>query len=67
MLFWLGDTSESAQATRDFLDRRIDQVMEIEKWKTRFRESALGKAFMAGPGRAFSVLRAPGDSSGKSG
>lgn len=60
VLYWLGDTTPGDQATRDFLDRRIDQVMGFEKWKARFRDSALGKAFMAGPGRVFSAVRAPG-------
>lgn len=59
VLYWLGDTSPDDQATRDFLDRRIEQVMGFEKLKARFRESGIGKAFMAGPGRMLSTLRAP--------
>lgn len=59
VLFWLGDTSPEDQATRDFLDRRIDQVMGFEKWKSRLRESAVGKAFMTGPGRVLSAIRPP--------
>lgn len=59
VLFWLGDTSDDGQPTRDFLDRRIEQVMGFEKLKAGFRESAFGKAIMAGPGRVLSALRAP--------
>ena len=64
VLFWLGDTSSDGQATQAFLDRRIDQVMGFEKWKARFRDSALGKAFMAGPGRVLSAVRAPAAKTG---
>ena len=59
VLFWLGDTSDDGQPTRDFLDRRIEQVMGFEKLKAGFRDSALGKAIMAGPGRVLSRMRAP--------
>jgi ubiquinone biosynthesis protein COQ9 len=38
LLHWLDDDSENAQATWDFLGRRIDQVTQIEKAKaTAFR------------------------------
>lgn len=67
VLFWLGDTSPGEQATRDFLDRRIDQVMGIEKAKAKLRESALGKAMLAGPGRFLATLRAPGGGAGPTG
>jgi ubiquinone biosynthesis protein COQ9 len=59
VLYWLGDTSQGHQATWDFLDRRIDGVMQIEKLKAGFRENPLGKAIMAGPGRILDGLRAP--------
>lgn len=60
VLFWLGDDSTDHQATWDFLDRRIEQVMQFEKLKAGFRENPLGKAFMAGPGKLFESIRAPG-------
>jgi ubiquinone biosynthesis protein COQ9 len=59
VLYWLGDTSPGHQATWEFLDRRIEQVMQFEKLKASFRENPLGKAVMAGPGKVFSTLRAP--------
>lgn len=33
MLYWFGDDSDDAQPTWDFLDRRIENVMQIEKAK----------------------------------
>lgn len=59
VLYWLGDSSPGHQATWEFLDRRIDNVMQVEKLKAGFRENPLGKAVMAGPGKVFSTLRAP--------
>jgi ubiquinone biosynthesis protein COQ9 len=37
LLFWLNDRSERAQATWEFLDRRLDDVMKIEKLKSQIR------------------------------
>ncbi|HLQ19256.1 MAG TPA: COQ9 family protein [Tabrizicola sp.] len=59
VLYWLGDDSADAQATWDFLDRRIDQVMQVEKLKANLRENPFGKAWMAGPGKLFETIRAP--------
>jgi ubiquinone biosynthesis protein COQ9 len=59
VLYWLGDESSDRQATWDFLDRRIDQVMQVEKLKAGFRANPLGKAWMAGPGKLFESIRAP--------
>jgi len=59
VLYWLGDESTARQATWDFLDRRIDQVMQVEKLKAGFRENPLGKAWAAGPGKLFESIRAP--------
>lgn len=59
VLYWLGDESTDKQATWDFLDRRIEQVMQFEKFKANFRENPLGKAWAAGPGKLFETIRAP--------
>lgn len=59
VLYWLGDESTERQATWDFLDRRIEQVMQFEKLKAGFRENPLGKAWAAGPGKLFETIRAP--------
>jgi len=38
VLFWLGDDSDGFEATWAFLDRRLDDVMSIEKAKARARD-----------------------------
>ena len=38
LLFWLNDRSENFSATWAFLDRRVEDVMRIEKLKSRVRE-----------------------------
>ena len=40
LLAWLDDRSESLSETRDFLDRRIGDVMRFEKWKAQWRGSS---------------------------
>ena len=43
-LFWLGDTSADHADTAEFIDRRIDNVMQFEKAKAQARKSpVLGK------------------------
>jgi ubiquinone biosynthesis protein COQ9 len=37
LLSWLDDESEGWSDTADFLDRRIDDVMQFEKWKAQWR------------------------------
>jgi ubiquinone biosynthesis protein COQ9 len=59
VLFWLGDDSLEQQATWDFLDRRIANVMQFEKAKARATDSRLGQALAKGPLALLSRLRAP--------
>jgi ubiquinone biosynthesis protein COQ9 len=59
VLFWLGDTSEGDADTWAFLDRRIDNVMQIEKAKAGLRENPLGKALMRGPLKILERVHAP--------
>ena len=59
VLFWLGDTSEGSRATREFIDRRIDDVMRIEKVKAQARKSRVLSALMAGPNLILDRVRAP--------
>lgn len=59
VLYWLGDTSPGQQATWEFLDRRIDGVMQIEKLKSKARENPLAKAILAGPGKVLESFRKP--------
>ena len=59
LLFWLGDQSDGHQASWEFLDRRIENVMQIEKLKAGFRENPLGKALLAGPLKILERVHAP--------
>ncbi|MCV6584134.1 MAG: COQ9 family protein [Marinibacterium sp.] len=59
VLFWLGDDSTDHQATWEFLDRRIDNVMQIEKLKARVNDSPLLKPLMAGPNWLLGRIKAP--------
>lgn len=59
VLFWLGDTSEGYEATWAFLDRRIEDVMRIEKVKGRVRQSPVLSRLMAGPTAVMSRIKAP--------
>nr|MBA2771282.1 COQ9 family protein [Sphingomonas sp.] len=40
LLAWLDDNSADWSETADFLDRRIDNVMQFEKWKGQWRGQA---------------------------
>ncbi|PCH67089.1 MAG: COQ9 family protein [Rhodobacteraceae bacterium] len=59
VLYWLGDDTPDHQATWEFLDRRIENVMQIEKLKAQVRDNALLKPLLAGPNWLASVIRAP--------
>ena len=59
VLFWLGDDSIGHQDTWEFLDRRIDDVMRIEKAKAGLRDNPLSKALLAGPMKLMERLSAP--------
>ena len=49
LLYWLNDRSPGAEATWAFLDRRIDDVMRIEKLKGQVRSWTNPKRAAAGP------------------
>ena len=59
VLFWLGDDSANQQATWEFLDRRVENVMSFEATKTRFRENRVGRAIMSGPLKILERIHAP--------
>ncbi len=61
LLYWLGDQSEGQARTWEFLDRRIDDVMQIEKVKAKARENRLVSGLMAGPLGFLGRVKAPGD------
>ncbi len=60
VLFWLGDDSLEHQATWDFLERRIEDVMRFEKVKAEVQKNPLLKPFLAGPNWLASQIRKPG-------
>lgn len=60
VLFWLGDESEGHGDTWEFLDRRIDNVMQVEKMKAQINASPVASKLMAGPSWLLSKLHAPG-------
>ncbi|WP_170426951.1 COQ9 family protein [Ruegeria arenilitoris] len=49
LLYWLGDDSPDHQKTWEFLDRRISDVMQIEKIKAQVNGNPLFKPFLAVP------------------
>jgi ubiquinone biosynthesis protein COQ9 len=59
VLYWLGDNSADQTATWAFLDRRIDDVMQIEKMKAQVRQSPTLSRLMTGPNWLLSHIRAP--------
>jgi ubiquinone biosynthesis protein COQ9 len=56
LLYWLDDDSEDQVATRAFIDRRIDNVMQFEKSKARAKEAL---AWVPNPARFLGRLRYP--------
>jgi ubiquinone biosynthesis protein COQ9 len=59
VLYWLGDQSEESRDTWAFLDRRIEDVMRIEKTKAIMRDDPILSRLMAGPNMLLSRIRAP--------
>jgi ubiquinone biosynthesis protein COQ9 len=59
VLYWLGDESPGFADTWAFLDRRIDDVMTIEKVKAQVRDNAILKPLMAGPEWLMARVKAP--------
>jgi ubiquinone biosynthesis protein COQ9 len=59
VLYWLGDTSPDHQSTWAFLDRRIEDVMRIEKVKSQIRESPTLSRLLSGPNWLASRVKAP--------
>ncbi|WP_299646087.1 COQ9 family protein [uncultured Jannaschia sp.] len=59
LLYWLGDKSEDRRESWGFLDRRIDDVMQIEKVKASVRDNPVLSRLMAGPNLILGRIRAP--------
>lgn len=59
VLYWLGDTSDGHSATWAFIDRRIENVMQIEKVKSQLRASPTFSKLMTGPNWLLGNIKAP--------
>lgn len=59
VLYWLGDESQDNEATWAFLDRRIEDVMRIEKAKAQAQGNPVLSRLLAGPTWLASRVRAP--------
>ena len=61
VLYWLGDDSPDHMSTWDFLDRRIDNVMQIEKVKATARKSPVLGKLMALQDQMLKGIRPPSE------
>ncbi len=59
VLFWLGDDSVDGQATRAFIDRRIEDVMTIEKVKASVNGNPLLKPLIGPLNQMMGYVKAP--------
>lgn len=59
VLYWLGDDSPGHKRTWDFLDRRIEGVMQIEKLKAGVNKNPLLKPFMVVPNWLGTKIKPP--------
>lgn len=59
VLYWLGDESPGHQNTSAFIDRRIEDVMQIEKVKAGVRKAPLVGPLARAAEAALSRIRAP--------
>jgi ubiquinone biosynthesis protein COQ9 len=59
VLYWLGDTSHGFADTWAFLDRRISDVMQIEKVKATVRANPFAKTLLKGPLKILERISAP--------
>lgn len=59
VLFWLGDDSEGQQETWNFLDRRIENVMQFEQTKAKIKASPVLNATVGLPFRLLESLKKP--------
>lgn len=59
VLYWLGDDTDDGQATTDFIDRRIENVMQFEAFKAAVNKNPLLKHFAAALAQLTSRVKAP--------
>jgi ubiquinone biosynthesis protein COQ9 len=61
LLYWLGDDSPGGSATREFVGRRIDNVMQIENVKAKIRGNPVAAAMLKGPQALLDRVKSPAD------
>lgn len=59
VLYWLGDETPGAADTTAFIDRRIDDVMRIEKIKAQVRDNPITKPIAQMASQMMSRVKAP--------
>jgi ubiquinone biosynthesis protein COQ9 len=59
VLYWLGDDRPGHERTWAFLDRRIEDVMQFEKFKAQVNEAPILKSLLAGPLWLAGKVRSP--------
>lgn len=59
VLYWLGDSSEGFEDSWAFLDRRIEGVMQFEKFKAQVNKNPLGRLLMTGPNMVSRMVKPP--------
>ena len=59
LLYWLGDDSEDHVASWEFLDRRIENVMQFEKLKADVRGNKFLSGVLKGPMAVLDRIKAP--------
>ena len=59
LLYWLGDESEENARTWDFLDARVDDVMNLERVRAQVTGNPVMKLIFAGPNWLAGQVRAP--------
>lgn len=59
VLYWLGDDSPDFAKTSDFIDRRIENVMQVEKVKGQLRSNPLTRPLMDIEAAVLGRIRAP--------
>lgn len=64
VLYWLGDSSAQDADTRAFIDRRIDNVMQLEQIKAGLRKNPLAQMLMAGPMKILARVAPPAKAAG---
>lgn len=60
VLYWLGDQDPRGEPTWEFLDRRIENVMQFEQVKAQMQKNPVTRAAFAVPMGLLSMVRAPG-------